>query len=250
QDVVFHYRGHHQPLYEGLSVTIGAGEKVGLVGLSGSGKTTFVKLIQRLYDVTDGRILIDGQNVSHATQGSLRSQIAIVQQEPILFHRSLSENIAYGRPGATAAEVRRAAAAAYADEFIARLPRGYDTVIGERGITLSGGQRQRLAIARALLRDTPLLILDEATSSLDIESERFVQAALDSLMAGRTCLVIAHRLSTVRRADTIAVLKAGRIVERGDHETLLAAGGEYARQWDMQFAEGPAPLAAEAVAIR
>ena len=167
QDVTFHYRGHHQALYEGLSVTIGAGEKVGLVGLSGSGKTTFVKLIQRLHDVNGGRILVDGHDIAGVTQASLRAQIAIVQQEPILFHRSLAENIAYGKPGATQAEIERAAKLANAHEFIAKLPKGYGTLVGERGIKLSGGERQRVALARAFLADAPILILDEATSSLD-----------------------------------------------------------------------------------
>jgi ATP-binding cassette subfamily B protein len=167
-------------------VRIAPGERIGLVGHSGSGKTTFVKLIQRLYDVTEGRIVIDGQNVAQATQTSLRSQIAIVQQEPILFHRSLAENIAYARPEASQAQIERAARLANAHEFITRLPRGYPTLVGERGVKLSGGERQRVALARAFLADAPLLILDEATSSLDSESEALIQEAMDRLMSGRT----------------------------------------------------------------
>src|SRR5215472_12521112 len=204
-NVTFHYGGHRTPLYDGLSVDIRAGERVGLVGRSGSGKTTFVKLIQRLYDVSGGRILIDGQDIAKATQQSLRSHIAIVQQDPILFHRSLAENIAYGRPGASMAAIEQAARLANAHEFILRLPKGYGTLVGERGVKLSGGERQRVALARAFLADTPLLILDEATSSLDSESEALIQQAMERLMKGRTSIVIAHRLSTVRSLDRILV---------------------------------------------
>ena len=202
---------------DGLSVDIRAGERVGLVGRSGSGKTTFVKLIQRLYDVTGGTILIDGQDIAKATQASLRSQIAIVQQEPILFHRSLAENIAYGRPGASMAEIEQAARLANAHDFILRLPKGYGTLVGERGVKLSGGERQRVAMARAFLADAPILILDEATSSLDSESEALIQQAMERLMEGRTTIVIAHRLSTVRSLDRILVFDHGRIVEEGTH---------------------------------
>ncbi len=198
-DVTFHYGGHRAPLYHGLSVTIRAGERVGLVGRSGSGKTTFVKLVQRLYDVTGGRVLIDGQDIALATQQSLRSQIAIVQQDPILFHRSLAENIAYGRPGASLEAIEQAARLANAHDFILRLPKGYGTLVGERGVKLSGGERQRVALARAFLADAPVLILDEATSSLDSESEALIQEAMERLMKGRTSIVIAHRLSTVRK---------------------------------------------------
>src|SRR5213075_2354207 len=200
-DVTFHYGGHRAPLYDGLSVEIRAGERVGLVGRSGSGKTTFVKLVQRLYDVSGGKILIDGQDIAKATQHSLRSQIAIVQQEPILFHRTLAENIAYGRPGAGMAAVEQAARLANAHDFILRLPKGYGTLVGERGVKLSGGERQRVALARAFLADAPVLILDEATSSLDSESEALIQQAMERLMKGRTSIVIAHRLSTVRSLD-------------------------------------------------
>jgi len=235
EDVTFHYGGHATPLYEHLDVTIPAGQRVGLVGHSGSGKTTFVKLIQRLYDVTGGRVLIDGQNVADTTQMSLRSQIAIVPQEPILFHRSLAENIAYARPGATRAQIEKAATLANAHDFIMRLPRGYQTLVGERGIKLSGGERQRVALARAFLADAPILILDEATSSLDSESEALIQQAMNRLMKGRTAIVIAHRLSTVRALDRILVFERGRIVEDGDHEALLAlVDGNYRRLFDRQ----------------
>lgn len=233
--VTFRYGGHDTPLYDDLSVVIRGGERVGLVGHSGSGKTSFVKLVQRLYDVSDGQVLIDGQDVRHATQQSLRSQIAIVQQEPILFHRSLADNIAYARPTASQAEIERAAKLANAHDFIARLPRGYATLVGERGVKLSGGERQRVALARAFLADAPILILDEATSSLDSESEALIQQAMDRLMTGRTAIVIAHRLSTVRTLDRILVFDQGRIIEDGDHATLLAdASGTYRRLFDRQ----------------
>jgi ATP-binding cassette, subfamily B, bacterial len=233
--VHFRYGQHATPLYDDLSVTIEGGERVGLVGHSGSGKTTFVKLIQRLYDVTGGRIAIDGQDIAEVKLAALRRQIAIVPQEPILFHRSLRDNIAYGRPGATRAEIERAAGLASADRFIERLPLGYDTLVGERGVKLSGGERQRIALARAFLADAPILILDEATSSLDSESEALIQAAMARLMAGRTALVIAHRLSTVRDLDRILVFDRGRIVEDGTHQGLLAkADGLYRRLCDRQ----------------
>ena len=219
-DVTFHYRGHDTPLYERLTVNIRPGERVGLVGRSGSGKTTFVKLVQRLYDATGGRILIDGQDVAKATQQSLRSQIAIVQQEPVLFHRSLAENIAYARPGATMREIKEAARLANAHDFIMRLPKRYETLVGERGVKLSGGERQRVALARAFLADAPILILDEATSSLDSESEALIQEAMDRLIQGRTAIVIAHRLSTVRSLDRIIVFDRGRIAEEGTHASL------------------------------
>lgn len=228
--VTFCYAGQHTPLYRDLNVRIAAGERIGLVGHSGSGKTTFVKLIQRLYDVTEGRVLIDGQSIAHATQESLRSQIAIVQQEPILFHRSLAENISYARPDATPAQIERAARLANAHEFIARMPRGYQTLVGERGVKLSGGERQRVALARAFLADAPILILDEATSSLDSESEALIQQAMDRLMSGRTSIVIAHRLSTVRAMDRILVFDQGRIVEEGNHEALLRRPHGYYRR--------------------
>lgn len=235
QDVRFHYRGHASPLYDGLNVVIGAGEKVGLVGLSGSGKTTFVKLIQRLHDVNRGRILIDGQDVSSCTQASLRAQIAIVPQEPILFHRSLAENIAYGRPDATMAQIEAAARLANAHGFIEHLPKGYGTLVGERGIKLSGGERQRVALARAFLADAPILILDEATSSLDSESEALIQQATERLMQGRTTIVIAHRLSTVRQLKRLIIFDKGRIIEDGDHRALIAReAGTYRRLFQRQ----------------
>ncbi|WP_280822314.1 ABC transporter ATP-binding protein [Pseudaminobacter soli (ex Li et al. 2025)] len=236
--VTFHYGSHHLPLYRDFSVTIKAGERVGLVGHSGSGKTTFVKLIQRLYDVSGGRVLIDGQDISQARQSSLRSQIAIVQQEPILFHRSLAENIAYARPGATQAEIEKAAKLASAHDFITRLPKGYGTLVGERGVKLSGGERQRVAIARAFLADARILILDEATSSLDSESEVLIQQAMERLMVGRTTLVIAHRLSTVQALDRLLVFDRGRIVEEGDHAALIRLNnGIYRRLFERQALE-------------
>ncbi len=243
--VGFHYGKHATPLYKNLAVTIAAGEKVGLVGHSGSGKTTFVKLIQRLYDVNEGRITIDGQDVAKATQASLRAQIAIVQQEPILFHRSLAENIAYARPGAPMAAIERAAALANADGFIGRLPKGYGTLVGERGVKLSGGERQRVALARAFLADAPILILDEATSSLDSESEALIQEAMGRLLEGRTAIVIAHRLSTVRALDRILVFDHGRIAEEGTHEALVRRdGGLYRRLFERQALDLAAGLAA------
>lgn len=233
--VSFHYGRHARALFDELSVTIAGGERVGLVGHSGSGKTTFVKLLQRLHDVTSGRITIDGTPVSAVTQDSLRRAVAIVQQEPILFHRSLAENIAYGRPGATRAEIEAAARLANAHDFIARLPKGYATLVGERGVKLSGGERQRVAIARAFLADARILILDEATSSLDSESERLIQSAMDRLMVGRTTIVIAHRLSTVRNLDRLLVFDRGRIVESGSHADLVARpGGLYRGLFEIQ----------------
>lgn len=237
-DVTFHYGGHPAPLYDGLSVTIRAGERVGLVGRSGSGKTTFVKLVQRLYDVSGGRVLIDGQDIALATQQSLRSQIAIVQQDPILFHRSLAENIAYGRPGASLEAIEQAARLANAHDFILRLPKGYGTLVGERGVKLSGGERQRVALARAFLADAPVLILDEATSSLDSESEALIQQAMERLMKGRTSIVIAHRLSTVRSLDRILVFDRGDIVEQGTHAVLAGKpGGIYRGLFERQVVE-------------
>ncbi|MFD1702683.1 ABC transporter ATP-binding protein [Methylopila henanensis] len=245
ENVTFHYSGHATPLYRDLSVVIEGGERVGLVGHSGSGKTTFVKLVQRLYDATAGRVTIDGQDVAQATQASLRAQIAIVPQEPTLFHRSLAENIAYARPGATMAEIERAARLANAHGFISKLPKGYGTLVGERGVKLSGGERQRVAIARAFLADAPVLILDEATSSLDSESEAAIQEAIERLMIGRTTVVIAHRLSTVRAMDRILVFDAGRIVEQGDHEALVAReGGVYRRLFERQSGEQAEVVAA------
>ncbi|MEM9550182.1 MAG: ABC transporter ATP-binding protein [Pseudomonadota bacterium] len=220
--VDYGYEGAATPLFTDLDVRIPAGQKVGLVGRSGSGKTTFVKLIQRIHEVTDGAILLGGIDIAQVPLADLRHRIALVPQEPILFHRSLSENIAYARPGATRAEVRDAAKRAGADAFIARLPKGYGTEVGERGIKLSGGERQRVAIARAFLSDAPVLVMDEATSSLDSEAEAKVAEAAERLMEGRTTLVIAHRLATVERMDRILVFDRGRIVEDGTPAELMA----------------------------
>jgi ATP-binding cassette subfamily B protein len=236
--VTFRYGSHPTPLYRDFSVAIQPGERVGLVGHSGSGKTTFVKLIQRLYDINDGAITIDGQNIAEHQQASLRGQIAIVQQEPILFHRTLAENIAYGRPEASRAEIIAAAKQANAHDFIMALPKQYETLVGERGVKLSGGERQRVAIARAFLADAPVLILDEATSSLDSESEVMIQEAMERLMVGRTTLVIAHRLSTVRALDRLLVFDKGKIVEEGNHEALIRLhGGIYRRLFERQALE-------------
>jgi ATP-binding cassette subfamily B protein len=229
EDVTFRYKNADAPLYDAFSLTIAPGERVALVGPTGAGKSTFVKLIQRLYDLQGGRILIDGQDIAGVAQTSLRAGIAVVPQDPALFHRTIAENIAYARPGATGEEVRLAARRARADGFIQRLPKGYDTLVGERGVKLSGGERQRVAIARAFLADAPILVFDEATSSLDVETEQLVQAAMEELMAGRTTIVIAHRLSTIRGADRILVFDGGRVVEEGAHQALKAKGGTYAR---------------------
>lgn len=221
-------------VFDGFDLHIPAGQRVGLVGASGAGKTTLTKLLLRLSDIQEGSIEIDGQNIARATQQSLRRQIAYVPQESLLFHRSVAENIAYGKPDATMDEIREAARRANALEFIERLPQGFDTVTGERGVKLSGGQRQRIAIARAILADCPILVLDEATSALDSESEKMVQDALAELMRGRTAVVVAHRLSTVAGLDRIVVLENGRIVEDGPHDELIEAGGVYAGLWNRQ----------------
>lgn len=228
-DVTFRYKAAGAPLYDRFSLSIAPGERVALVGPTGSGKSTFVKLIQRLHDLQAGQIVIDGQDVATVTQGSLRRAIAVVPQDPALFHRTLLENIAYGKPDASREEIEEAARKAHAHDFILKLPRGYDTLVGERGVKLSGGERQRVAIARAFLADAPILVLDEATSSLDVETEGQVQIAAEALMAGRTTIVIAHRLSTVRGADRILVFEQGRVVEEGRHAELKAKGGVYAR---------------------
>ncbi|WP_455774605.1 ABC transporter ATP-binding protein, partial [Burkholderia stabilis] len=238
EHVTFRYGNHPVPLYDDFSMRIAPGERVGLVGHSGSGKTTFIKLIQRLYDVSGGRITIDGQDIARVRQDSLRSQIAIVQQEPVLFHRTLAENIAYARPDASRADIERAARLASAHDFIVALPDGYDTLVGERGIKLSGGERQRVAIARAFLADAPILILDEATSSLDSESELLIQQAMERLMVGRTTLVVAHRLSTVRALDRLLVLDRGKVIEEGSHDALIRIdGGIYRRLFERQALE-------------
>ncbi|MCC6348092.1 MAG: ABC transporter ATP-binding protein [Candidatus Eisenbacteria bacterium] len=234
EDVSFEYdRG--APVLRNLTFTVGHGEVVALVGASGAGKSTTLDLLARFYDPSAGRITFDGVDLRDASLGSLRGQLGIVTQETILFHDSVRANIAYGLTNASDAEVERAARAAHAHDFVSRLPEGYETVVGDRGVRLSGGERQRLAIARALLRNPPLLLLDEATSALDSESERLVQEALERLMRDRTVLVIAHRLSTVQHAGRILVFDGGRIVQQGDHTRLLAEDGPYRRLHDLQF---------------
>jgi ATP-binding cassette, subfamily B, bacterial len=232
--VRFTHAGTAAPLFDGLDLRIGDGERVGLVGRSGGGKTTVVRLLLRLMDVEGGRILVGGQDIARMAQADLRSLIAYVPQDPVMFHRTLGENIAFGRPGATPAQVRDAASAAHVLEFVDGLPGGFDTLVGERGVKLSGGQRQRVAIARAILRDAPLLLLDEATSALDSESEATIQDALRATMEGRTTIAVAHRLSTVAGMDRLVVLDRGRVAEQGSHVELLAAGAGYARLWQRQ----------------
>jgi len=219
-----------------VSIEVKRGEVLAIVGPSGSGKTTMVNLLLRFYDPVEGAIKIDGTDLRDVTIASLREQIGLVTQDVVLFNDTVAANIAYGRPEAPREAIAEAARMANADEFIRALPKGYDTVIGERGVKLSGGQRQRLAIARALFRNPPILVLDEATSALDTESERLVQQAIDRVMRHRTVLVIAHRLSTVQHADTIVVLRDGRIVEQGTHPELVEADGLYRKLYEMQFA--------------
>jgi ATP-binding cassette subfamily B protein len=235
KDVIFAHDGNEdEPLFHQLNLTIAASEKVGLVGRSGSGKTTFTRLLLRFNDLSEGEILIDGQNITHITQDALRQRIAYVPQEPLLFHRTIRENIAYGEPDASDAEVIGAARKAHALEFIEKLPNGFETLVGERGVKLSGGQRQRIAIARAILKDAPILVLDEATSALDSESEKLIQAALWELMKDRTAIVIAHRLSTIQKMDRILVMEDGDIVEQGTHAQLVQQHGIYAELWAHQ----------------
>jgi len=237
RNVSFGYANESRAVLRDVSLQIPKGAMVALVGESGGGKSTLTKLLPRFHDPSSGQVLWDGLNVKDATIASLRSQIALVTQETVLFNDTVRHNIAYGRPEATTTEIEDAARIAFAHDFIQELPQGYDTVVGERGIFLSGGQRQRLAIARAVLVNAPVLILDEATSALDAESERLVQRAIGNLVRDRTTLVIAHRLSTVRRADAIVVMEAGRIIEMGTHSELLAKGGQYRKLYELQFAD-------------
>lgn len=235
RNVSFRYQedgGEH--LFKNFSLTIKPGEKVALVGHSGGGKTTITKLLLRFMDIEGGQILIDGQNIADVKQNDLRSKIAYVPQEPAMFHRSLADNIRYGRLDATDKQVETAAREAHATEFIDQLTSGYETLVGERGVKLSGGQRQRIAIARAMIKNAPILVLDEATSALDSESEKYIQDALWKLMEGRTVIVIAHRLSTIQRMDRIVVLEEGEIAEQGSHKELLTTGGIYANLWAHQ----------------
>jgi subfamily B ATP-binding cassette protein MsbA len=241
-NVAFAY-GDGPRVLDGVSFTARKGEIVALVGPSGAGKSTLVDLIPRFYDPAFGRVLLDGHDVRDFTLASLRRQMGIVSQETVLFNDTVRANIAYAIEGTVGqGAIEAAARAANAHDFISRLPQGYDTLLGERGTRISGGERQRLAIARALLRDPPILILDEATSALDTESERLVQEAIDRLLAGRTVFVIAHRLSTVQHASQILVVDRGRVVERGRHDELLAAGGLYRRLYEMQFASERRPV--------
>lgn len=234
-NITFGYKNQGDPLYKNFSIHIKPGEKVALVGHSGSGKSTFVKLLQRLHDVQDGEIFVDNQNIADVMQRSLRQAIALVPQDPILFHRTLADNIAYAKPEASHDEIIAAAKKAYAHDFIEELPQGYNTLVGERGIKLSGGERQRVAIARAILSDAPILILDEATSSLDSISEHYIQMALKELMKGRTTITIAHRLSTIKDVDRILVFDNGHIVEQGTHAKLLKNDeSHYKKLYEMQ----------------
>lgn len=237
RNVSFDYADEARPILKNINLTITSGTMVALVGESGGGKSTLTKLLPRFHDPVEGAVLWDGVDLRDAKISSLRHQIGLVTQETVLFNDTVRHNIAYGRPDATEAEIQEAARIAFADEFIAELPKGYETIVGERGVFLSGGQRQRLAIARAILMDAPVLILDEATSALDAESERLVQKAIGNLVRDRTTVVIAHRLSTIRRADQIVVVEAGRIIEMGTHAELLDHGGQYRKLYELQFAD-------------
>ncbi len=233
--------GENTPTLSGVSFKIEPGQVAALVGPTGAGKTTVINLVPRFYDPSEGVVRIDGQDIRRFKQKSLREQISFVLQDTLLFHGPIWQNIAYGKPDASREEILRAAELANASEFIEKMPEGYDTLVGERGVTLSGGQRQRIAIARAIIRNTPILILDEPSSGLDAASEHLVFEALDRLMEGKTCIIVAHRLATVRRADAIFVVENGAIVERGTHDELLKSGGLYSHLHDLQFhpAEGP-----------
>ncbi|MFZ1020080.1 MAG: ABC transporter ATP-binding protein [Minisyncoccia bacterium] len=233
ENVSFAYKGGF-PVLQNFNLDIAPGERIGIVGHSGAGKSTITKILLRFADISNGSVTIDGQNIQKLTQNDLRSVISYVPQESILFHRSIRENIAYGKPGATEIEIFEVAKKAHADEFISRLPQKYETLVGERGVKLSGGERQRVAIARAMLKDSPILMLDEATSSLDSVSEHYIQDAFNELMKGKTTIVIAHRLSTIQKMDRIIVLDQGKIVEEGTHKELLDKGGVYANLWSHQ----------------
>jgi ATP-binding cassette subfamily B protein len=232
-DITFGY-SKDRNVFENLNVKINAHQKIGLVGYSGSGKSTFNNLILRLFDVQKGEILIDGQDIKTITQESLHKQIAVIPQEPMLFHRSVMENIRYGKLDATDEEVYEAARLAMAHAFIERLPQGYQSLVGERGVKLSGGQRQRIAIARAVLKNAPILLMDEATSALDSVTEKAIQTILDNLISQKTVLIIAHRLSTISHLERILVFHEGKIVEDGTHHELLEVNGYYAKMWHMQ----------------
>jgi ATP-binding cassette subfamily B protein len=232
KNVFFKYKNKY--VLRDLNLVIKPGERVGLVGASGAGKTTLVNLLMRFYEPTRGQILIDGVDIHDVTQDSLRQNISFIPQDPTMFNRTLRENISYGRPDATDAEIKRAARMAAADKFINGTDKKYDSMVGDRGIKLSGGQRQRIAIARAFLKDAPILILDEATSALDSETEIAIQSSFEKLAVGRTTIAIAHRLSTLRNMDRIVVLESGKIIEQGTHSQLLRKKGEYARLWKMQ----------------
>jgi ATP-binding cassette subfamily B protein len=234
KDVSFTHSGAEDAIFKHMSLRIKPGEKVGLIGHSGSGKTTLTRLLLRFSDIQSGTIEIDGQNIASVIQSDLRQAISYVPQEPILFHRTIAENIGYGRPEAARQEIEAISRKANAEEFIKDLPHGYETIVGERGVKLSGGQRQRIAIARAMIKNAPILVLDEATSALDSESEGLIQDALWKLMEGRTAIVIAHRLSTIQRMDRIIVLDDGKIVEEGSHKDLLYKKGVYAKLWARQ----------------
>ncbi|MBQ7633166.1 MAG: ATP-binding cassette domain-containing protein [Alphaproteobacteria bacterium] len=224
----------NKKVFNKLSFKIKAGEKIGIVGASGSGKSTLINLLQRAYDIQSGEILIDGQNVTRVKQNSLHEAIALIPQDTSLFHRTVSQNIAYGHLKAKQSEIEQAAKQAYADDFIKELPKGYQTKVGEKGVKLSGGQRQRVAIARAILKNSPILILDEATSALDSESENYIQKAMKKLMKGKTVIAIAHRLSTLKEMDRIIVLDKGKIIEQGKIEDLLKSGGQFQHLWEIQ----------------
>jgi subfamily B ATP-binding cassette protein MsbA len=247
ENVCFSYT-HGKPALNGISLEVPAGKRVALVGASGAGKTTILNLIPRFYDVEEGRVVMDGMDVRDVSFSSLFANVALVSQEITLFDDTVHANIAYGRAGATDDEIVEAARNAAAHDFVIDLPDGYETMVGEQGVKLSGGQRQRLAIARAMLKNAPVLLLDEATSALDTESERQVQAALVKLMAGRTTLVIAHRLSTVTGADLIYVIDKGRVIEQGAHEALMSQGGAYHRLYNLQFFEDAPPKDAARIA--